>query len=174
MFLLKILAKSATIVYTRQICLHESKSSWRSGMCHIQLCNQWPNRIRKWFGLTETHSSKYSLFYGVNEVSLESASSILLDVCNEGYTEQAPYIFKKSRTTHSSYLNLNAIPKFKSDASKWVCFITNITEDMWTTLKEWLEADYNRQLQFQKQQDCKDIAPATDEVQVFFLLVIKA
>ena len=45
--------------------------------------------------------------------------------------------------------NLNDIPKFKSDTSKWVYFFANLTEEVWVPLKEVFEADYRRHLRFQ-------------------------
>ena len=52
--------------------------------------------------------------------------------------------------------NLNDIPKFKSDTSKWVYFFSNLTEEVWIPLKEVFEADYKRQLRFQLVHDGLD------------------
>ena len=57
----------------------------------------------------------------------------------------------ESKTTLPS--NWNGIPKSMSDTSKWVYFFANLTEEVWVQLKEVLEADYRRQLNFQLFQD---------------------
>ena len=53
----------------------------------------------------------------------------------------------ESKTTLPA--NLNNIPKFKSDTSKWVYFFANLTEEVWVPLKDCFEAAYRRQLKFQ-------------------------
>ena len=42
--------------------------------------------------------------------------------------------------------NLNDIPKFKSDTSKWVYFFANLTEEVWIPLKAVFDANYKDQL----------------------------
>ena len=62
--------------------------------------------------------------------------------------------------------NLNDIPKFKSDTSKWVYFFANLTEEVWIPLKEVFEADYKRRLKFQLIHDGLDTSEET-KVQCF-------
>ena len=57
--------------------------------------------------------------------------------------------------------NLNDIPKFKSDTSKWVYFFSNLTEEVWIPLKEVFEADYKRKLKFQLVHDGLDTSEET-------------
>ena len=57
--------------------------------------------------------------------------------------------------------NLNDIPKFKSDTSKWVYFFANLTEEVWIPLKEVFEADYKRRLKFQLIHDGLDTSEET-------------
>ena len=57
--------------------------------------------------------------------------------------------------------NLNDIPKFKSDTSKWVYFFANLTEEVWIPLKEVFEADYKRKLKFQLVHDGLDTSEET-------------
>jgi len=57
--------------------------------------------------------------------------------------------------------NLNDIPKFKSDMSKWVYFFANLTEEVWIPLKEVFEADYKRRLKFQLIHDGLDTSEET-------------
>ena len=42
--------------------------------------------------------------------------------------------------------NLNDIPKFKSDTSKWVYFFANLTEEVWIPLREVFEVDPLREV----------------------------
>ena len=62
--------------------------------------------------------------------------------------------------------NLNDIPKFKSDTSKWVYFFANLTEEVWIPLKEVFEADYRRHLRFQIINDDLAVAAGAEETQV--------
>ena len=62
--------------------------------------------------------------------------------------------------------NWNDIPKFKSDTSKWVYFFSNLTEEVWVQLKEILEADYRRQLNFQLLQDGIPVSAGVEEAKV--------
>ena len=65
--------------------------------------------------------------------------------------------------------NLNDIPKFKSDTSKWVYFFANLTEEVWVPLKEVFEADYRRHLRFQIINDDLAVAAGAEETKVHIL-----
>ena len=65
--------------------------------------------------------------------------------------------------------NLNDIPKFKSDTSKWVYFFANLTEEVWIPLKEVFEADYRRHLCVKMINDGLAVAAGAEETKVHIL-----
>ena len=67
--------------------------------------------------------------------------------------------------------NLNNIPKFKSDTSKWVYFFANLTAEVWIPLKECFEADYRRQLKFQLINDGLAVANGEQKSKVFITYI---
>ena len=60
----------------------------------------------------------------------------------------------------------NEIPKFKSDTSKWICYFSSVTEDVYITVKKVLELDYKCQICFQKHQDGKIVNQPPPELKV--------